>query len=131
MRWFRSHLRSGASLALFALTVQLVLSFAHVHVPGASPAMAGAKLAALLGMPASADTATTPATPSKPQPNGLIGDTCAICALIQMAGAAPPAASANLPLPLVVGQITQVIRVGRALEAPPHSLAQARAPPIA
>ena len=128
MSWFRSHVRSGALIALFALTVQFVLSFAHVHVPGAGPTMVGSKVIALLGVQTSTDT---PATPSKPQHNGLIGDTCAICALIQMAGAAPPAASANLPLPLVVGQITQVIRVGRALEAPPHTLAQARAPPIA
>ena len=32
MRWFRSHKLKVASLALFALTCQFVLSFGHVHL---------------------------------------------------------------------------------------------------
>ena len=31
MNWFRSKMRSGAQLALFALAVQMVVSFGHMH----------------------------------------------------------------------------------------------------
>ena len=31
MRWFRAKLKTGARLALFALTVQIALSFGHLH----------------------------------------------------------------------------------------------------
>ena len=34
MRWVRSRQKLGAWCALFAVTVQLVLSFGHVHVAG-------------------------------------------------------------------------------------------------
>jgi hypothetical protein len=34
MLWFRSHRVKVASLALFALTCQFVLSFGHVHLNG-------------------------------------------------------------------------------------------------
>lgn len=35
MTWFREHIRMGAKLALFALAVQIVLSFGHVYLHGA------------------------------------------------------------------------------------------------
>jgi hypothetical protein len=37
MRWYRCHRRFAGLLALFALGVQLVVSFAHVHLEGARP----------------------------------------------------------------------------------------------
>jgi hypothetical protein len=43
MRWLRSSQRFGVYLALFALTIQFVAAFAHIHLedarswPGASP----------------------------------------------------------------------------------------------
>jgi hypothetical protein len=131
MRWFRSHVRSVAFLALFALTVQFALSFAHVHVPGAASKAAGGVLVALFGAQAAADTGTAPPAPANPHPKGLLGDTCAICTLIQMAGSAPPTVAAQVLLPLVVGRATQLIAVGIPLAAASHTLAQARAPPIA
>ena len=38
MKWFRDNLRHGAKLALFALAVQLVLSFGHIYIHGAHAA---------------------------------------------------------------------------------------------
>ena len=32
MKWFRSNIRHGSRLALFALAVQLALSFGHIHL---------------------------------------------------------------------------------------------------
>src|SRR5579871_547025 len=34
MRWYRRQIRQGALLALFALAINLVLSFGHVHAIG-------------------------------------------------------------------------------------------------
>src|SRR5436190_18978618 len=35
MKWFRSNVRHGSRLALFALAIQVLLSFGHFHVSGA------------------------------------------------------------------------------------------------
>jgi hypothetical protein len=37
MRWYRCHQRFAGLLALFALGIQLAVSFAHVHPEGAGP----------------------------------------------------------------------------------------------
>src|SRR5438309_504334 len=111
MRWFRSHVRFGARLALFALTVQFVLSFTHVHLDDGPP-VAASKLASLTGVAPASDNDIDSGAPSKPHPNSLADDHCAICTLIQMAGASPPPALPQLPLPVVVGGIVQVFTQG-------------------
>jgi hypothetical protein len=128
MRWFRSRVRFGAYSALLALAIQFVLSFAHVHVPGAPSKSAGAFIALLGG---SGVVDATPSAPANSHPKGYLGDTCSICTLIQMAGSAPHASVAQLPLALVVGRATQFLTVAVPLDAAPHILAQIRAPPIA
>jgi len=40
MKWFRSNIRHGSRLALFALVVQLALSFGHFHGSAAQAAAA-------------------------------------------------------------------------------------------
>ena len=74
MRWFRSNIRHGARFALFALTVQFVLSFGHFHaiVAEAAPAIQSAQQ----HLPASNHD-------SDQHP----GDSCAICAVIALANA--------------------------------------------
>jgi hypothetical protein len=129
MRWFRSRVRFGAYLALAALALQFALSFAHVHVPGARPR--SATFIALFAVQSTAETGTPSPTPSKPHPKGLLGDACAIRTLIQIAGSAPPAASPPLPLPAASGRVVYVVPAILSLEAVPHTLAQARAPPTA
>ena len=118
MRWFRSNIRVGSRLALFALAVQLVLTFGHVHIRGlASPQ------AALL-------TASSKSSASLPNSPGPTADfDCPICALIQLASTSAPSVAPVLPVPAIF--------VGFRPEMPdelewansPYFLFQARAPP--
>jgi hypothetical protein len=103
MRWFRSHRLKVASLALFALVCQFVLSFGHIHVDrfaGNSSnwliaAVAGKAVAASAGKVTIADL---PTSPRQKSPTGLGDDFCAICANIGLAGAlVVPAGPALLP----------------------------------
>jgi hypothetical protein len=92
MRWFRSHRFEVASLALFALACQFVLSFGHVHLDRfagnsgnwAISAVAGKAVAAPAGKIAVADL---PTSPRQKNPTSLGDDFCAICASISLAGA--------------------------------------------
>src|SRR5919206_2283834 len=47
MKWFRSNIRRGSQLALFALAIQFLLSFGHFHGGNAQAAPADAKRSAL------------------------------------------------------------------------------------
>jgi hypothetical protein len=101
MKWFRSNIKHGSRLALFALAVQFALSFGHFH--------SGAALAApvLQSGPAQLESSvlsTVPAAdaviPSAQQPASdhdsgrQPNDPCAICAVIALANtvlfASPP-----------------------------------------
>jgi hypothetical protein len=119
MRWFRSNIRFGTRLALFALAIQIALSFAHVHLSDLvrTPAAVAAQ----------ADASGTPA-PSDKQ-NGAIDPGCAICALIQLASTAAPSAAPALPLPVALSHVRLDAGRDTAFTAAPHSHFQARAPP--
>jgi hypothetical protein len=123
MRWIRSNVRIGAWCALAALVLQLVLSFAHVHLEGGSATAPGLALAA----PA-ADTANPP---SNNEPKGHPGDFCAICALIQLAGTLTPATAPVLELPVVFSPVPFAVHTDRDLAAAAPLSFQARGPPIA
>jgi hypothetical protein len=109
MKWFRSNIRLGSRLALFALTIQFLLSFGHFHAGGAqaAPALVDAKHS---GLPDTASFAAThftathlhaldrasPANASGPvrlktssdhEPDGQPIDDCAICAVLALANA--------------------------------------------
>lgn len=98
MKWFRSNVTHGARLALFALLVQLALTFGHSHwfVQAAPLAQSSQQQAdsqkhdTAIGQ-ASADK-QSPASPDREHPRD---DNCAICAVIAMAGTV---AFATLPL---------------------------------
>ena len=92
MRWFRSQKLKLASLALFALTCQFVLSFGHVHLNGfagqaSNWAMAAAAGNAVAAAPGKVTLADLPTSPRQKNPSGLGEDFCAICASINLAGA--------------------------------------------
>jgi hypothetical protein len=75
MYWIRRHRRFGSWAALFALTVQLVLSFGHIHLENyqaASPVVAAA-------------LQVQPASPTD-EDGGPAGhrDFCAICAALNL-----------------------------------------------
>lgn len=84
----RASRRLTGWLALFALALQLAVSFAHVH---------GEDFAGLLAAGATQST-TTDASGGQPDPDHL---TCDICATVHLAGtlALPTAPALTLPVP--------------------------------
>ena len=129
MRWFRANARFGAWCAVFALALQFMLSFGHVHVAG----FGSTKSTLLAGWTTQPSTpaADAPAAPAKHAPKGIAHDQCAICTVMQLASAAVPTAGPALPLPLVSSQERLGTSVEFALAASPHHSFQARAPPQA
>ena len=105
MRWFRANRRCGGWLALFALAIQIGLSFGHVHADDdAHRAVVPFVVALFAGNSPGAGPVPTPADH---EPHGLAGDACAICAVIALAGSLllpePPA----LALPVgVLGAVS-------------------------
>ena len=121
MHWFRSRLRLGSCVALFALAVQLVLTFGHVHLNGLG-GHSSVRIEAAAG-------ALAPAGHQGPK---AADDYCATCALIHLAGALVPAAAVALALPLVFGQLHRPrVALRLALPASPPASFAARAPPPA
>jgi DUF2946 family protein len=91
MNWFRSNIRHGSRVALFALAVQFVLSFGHFHGIAAQAAPAVQSGASLSGVSSAAATNNTPAqqqSPSSHDPDQQSGDSCAICAVMALANVA-------------------------------------------
>ena len=119
MRWFRTHIGLGARLALVALAVQLVLSFAHVHADLGRGQNVAASLPSGSG------------GPPAPKSDGPVDPGCAICGLIQLAAAGTPSAAPALPLLCAPGHV----RMEAADQLPVAASAQfpfrARAPPAA
>jgi len=127
MSWFRSHLHLGSWCALLALTVQLVLSFGHVHLSGLRlPSATAATVQLSSDQPLQAKS-DAPAVPAKKQ--GLGADYCAICAFGKLAwfDAEAPA----LPLPVATGPQCRSVLADAAPPACSQLLFQARAPPAA
>src|SRR4030095_14957201 len=110
MRWFRSNLRSAGWFALVAMALQLALTFGHLHlrISSAASAQLAAKAA---GTPPDGSS-----LPTKPR---VADEHCAVCTLIQMAGAAAPVAAASLPLPAHVSSAPLTTRVQLELAASP------------
>jgi DUF2946 family protein len=128
MGWFRSRSRWGSYLALFALVVQLALSFGHVHVEGGAP-VSGHASALFAVHPSNAAAAVDLAGKEFP---ALADDHCPICALIHLASALVPAAAPTLPQRAVFGRIPFTAAVEFDLTNPHYSSPLgARAPPLA
>jgi hypothetical protein len=125
MRWFRSNLGLGSGLALFALAVQMMLSFGHVHLDKlASPSTPSALT---IGSGAVFLSERTPGHDS----DGPLDADCAICASIQLVATSVPSVAPALPLPASFGSIRPRASAELALAPSRHSLSQARAPPSA
>jgi hypothetical protein len=106
MKWFRSNIRHGSRVALFALAVQFVLSFGHFHGIAAQSAPAIQSGAALSDLSLAAAGATDPAaqqpSPAGHDPDQQPGDICAICAVMALANATLFATPPLLLLPQAV-----------------------------
>ena len=105
MKWFRSNIKHGARLALFALLVQFALSFGHSHwfaqaapILKSSPQQASGQQGA-----ATPDRgAVRKQSPASPDPDQQGDDNCAICAVVSMASTVVFASPPLLLLPQAV-----------------------------
>ncbi len=119
MRIFRSKRSWGGWLALFALGLQLTLSFGHIHAEDLAPLNVAAQ--------------SQGASQNAPADDHHDGDKdfCAICAVMHMAGTtllpSPPAVA----LPVDVVSAVVVVADLTALQPPARQSFQARAPPQA
>ena len=118
MRWFRTHIGLGARLALVALAVQLVLSFAHVHVADVGRAQSVAA-----SLPGGSGGTPTPKSGGPADPG------CAICGLIQLAATATPSTAPALPLLVTPDHVRPEAADQLLLAASAQFLFRARAPP--
>jgi hypothetical protein len=126
MRAWRLRRTGGAGLGLFAMLLQLVLSFGHVHarVPILPQAPGNVQTIA-------AQAASIPAQHEHPGGLPASDDDCPICATMQLAGSGviPVAPLASCPTqfveavhqPLVGSFVPRITR---------HALFQTRAPPM-
>ena len=124
MRWFRANKTFGSRLALFALAVQFVLAFGHIHhddIYGTARPAAG--------MAASVPDGSQPLPGDHPAKHG--DDYCAICAAVSLLGNSFAAAAPSLPLPAASHAIEQFGRMAVIFIAPRRAAFQSRAPPTA
>ena len=148
MRWFRSNIRVGSRLALFALAIQFLLSFGHFH--GGSAQAASASLdATRLGLhetgsftvaqfaaleiashanafgPAGLKTSSSPDVPA-----GQSGDDCAICAVMALGKAMVLASPPDLPTPQAIVLLHLGVEPGFLILRSTRAAFRPRAPPI-
>jgi hypothetical protein len=104
---------------LFALALQLALSFGHVHLDDLSGQA-----------PAQIETSST-ATPASGDAPDHADGYCAICAIVHLAGALVPAGAPTVALPTVFGRVQ--LSVAAIVQTPTQIPAffAARAPPLA
>jgi hypothetical protein len=119
MRWVRAKLRAGARLALFALALQIALSFGHVHLGHVQHAVAIAP----------SGTQPSGSAPTQ-QPAGDADDYCAICATIHLSASFLPQAP-QLPVPFLSRPAENFDRVAVISFSPRRAPFQSRAPPLA
>jgi hypothetical protein len=136
MNWFRSHIRHGSRLALFALAIQFALSFGHFHAVAAKAVTAGQSVAVQSDFAKTSDTAApeagtaaqkqSPSHHDSDQP----ADNCAICAVMALANAVLFATPPILQLPQAVEFLylttdAEFVHLNAA-----HVAFQPRAPPL-
>jgi Protein of unknown function (DUF2946) len=126
MHWLRSN-RFGSWCALFALALQLGLSFGHVHRGGPVGSFAFSVLAVAA---TDQSAAAMPAGgPELPKPGDL--GYCGVCTTIALAGTLVPPATPELPLPDVVTGIRHWASTDFRSTPLRHFIFSARAPPQA
>jgi hypothetical protein len=105
------------------MTLQLVLSFGHVHVIAAND-RSSAVIATSAGAPASPPS-------SGHHPAGDTDDYCPICAVIHLAATSFIPQLPPLPVPLISQPVEHFSHVALIFLAPQRTAFQSRAPPLA
>jgi len=116
-------MRRGSWLALFALVVNLALSFGHVHAIDGKHAESG--LVSLVGA-AFSHTDRTQGHRDESQPDYL----CPICTAVSAIANAVTSAPPVLPVEFAVVSLDQPTEVSRLFAGPPTAAFQSRGPPI-
>ena len=134
MKWFRSNIKTGSRLALFALALQFALSFGHFHgdIARAAPVIQAGSTDVDVA------TAATQAAPkahseAAQQPSNHDSDRhtsdCAICAVISLANNFMFATPPLLELPQAVELLHLTTGAEFAHLGSLHPAFQSRAPP--
>ena len=123
MNWFRKHIKTGSRLALFALAIQFALSFGHFHALAAPAIQSGLTQAAL-----SNETAQQQ-QPGNQDNDQQAVDTCAICAVMSLAGNLLLATPPLLELPQAVEFLYRTTDAEFVHLHSVHPAFQPRAPP--
>jgi hypothetical protein len=138
MKWFRSNVRLGSHLALFALAIQFLLAFGHFH--GSAQAASASSDARRLGLHGVVGFAAThldasgkasSAGPVGHKPAGAPADDCAICVVMALANAMVDAAPPCLPAPQAAAFAYLPTEAGFLVSNSARAAFQPRAPPIA
>lgn len=127
MRWFRSNSRTGGRLALFALAVQFVLAFGHIHPQDIYGSLAGVSSSTLSALPAPEKVQSL----SSDQASKQSDDICAICASVFLLNNSFAAAAPHLPLPAASRAVLKLDRLTSIFVEQRHAAFQSRAPPTA
>jgi hypothetical protein len=127
MNWFRSRIRSSARLALFALAVQMVVSFGHMHGDDLGLPPLSTSDQTQIG----SSTTGAPGHPANQDRHPASDDYCPICASMALVATAMPSLPPVLIVPAPIRRVwlaeppVQVFSTEVALSF------QARAPPLA
>jgi hypothetical protein len=126
MGWFRTRSKLGGRLALFAVAIQFILAFGHIHPDDIYGSLNDPFPTEAISL------ATANQTPflSSDQSTAASDDFCAICATVSLLSSSVAADSPRLPPPplQVVEQTTRVFGFIVAVARRPF---QSRAPPSA
>jgi hypothetical protein len=122
MRWFRTNRRFSGALALFALALQITLSFGHIHLRDFAgiPGVAVAQAQDNSNRPAGHNGADHPA-------DGY----CLVCATTSLAGTLVLADQVALPVPVISADIQHRQLHAASWSHVNHAPFHARAPPVA
>jgi hypothetical protein len=121
MRWFRANKQFGGRLGLFALALQLVLTFGHVHAPARV-----SNASSVLEVALASGTA-----PQHPSHNGPVDPDCPVCVLIQLSATSAPSVAPDLPLPMPTNFVALKPTAALTVAIAPVFETRARAPPQA
>jgi hypothetical protein len=127
MRWFRANAKFGGRLALFALAVQFVLAFGHIHPQDIYGPLNGVSSATLNALPAPENVHWL----STDQASKQSDDFCAICAAVSSLNNSFAAEAPQLLLPVASRAVLEPDRVAAIFVKPRRASFQSRAPPTA
>jgi hypothetical protein len=131
MKWFRSNIKTGSRLALFALAIQFALSFGHFHEAAAQTPRSGPAGADLAHAALDATCEVQQQQPSDHDTDQHTAHACVVCAVNSLAKHFRFATSPLLELPQAIKLLHLATDAEFAHLGSLHPVFQSRAPPAA